>query len=75
MRSYFDIGRWAFGVCCSCSSLAPILTPSLLISAEDNVFLCPGMNTPAVCAGELLCFYFGRLPALFCYRPSGIGQL
>jgi hypothetical protein len=33
------------------------------------------MNAAAVHAGELLCFYFGRLPALFFYRPSGIGQL
>lgn len=46
-----------------------------LTSAEDNVLLCPRMNAAAVRAGELLCFYFGRLPARFFYCPSGIGQL
>jgi hypothetical protein len=46
-----------------------------LMSAEDNVLLCPRMNAAAVRAGELLCFYFGRLPALFVYCLSGIGQL
>jgi hypothetical protein len=47
----------------------------LLISAEDNVLLCPRMNAAAVRAGEFLRFYFGHLPELFVYRPSGIGQL
>src|SRR5215813_11754858 len=46
-----------------------------LMSAEDNVLLCPRMNAAAVRAGEFLCFYFGRLPKLFFYCPSGIGQL
>ena len=46
-----------------------------LTSAEDNVLLCPRMNAAAVRAGELLWFYFGPLPALFFYCPSGIGQL
>ena len=73
MRSYFDIGRSAFA---GLARHSPRFErPGLLVSAEDNVFLCPGVNAAAVHAGELLCFYFGRLPALFFYRPSGIGQL
>ena len=47
----------------------------LLTAAKDNVLLCPRMNVAAMRTGELLCFYFGRLPSLFFYCPSGIGQL
>ena len=46
-----------------------------LISAENDVLLCPGMNTAAMSAGELLCFYFGCLPTLFFDCPSRVGQL
>jgi hypothetical protein len=46
-----------------------------LISAEDYVFLCPRMNAAAVRAGELLCSYFGRLPAVFFYCLARISQL
>jgi hypothetical protein len=47
----------------------------LLISAENDVLLCPRMNAAAMGTGELLCFYSCRQPALFFYRPAGIGQL
>jgi hypothetical protein len=47
----------------------------LLISAENNVLLCPRMNAAAMGTGELLRFYSCRQPALFFYRPAGIGQL
>jgi hypothetical protein len=46
-----------------------------LMSAENNVLLCPSMNAAAVRAGELLRFYFGHPPAFLFYCPSGIGQL
>jgi hypothetical protein len=52
----------------------PIITGSLM-SAENNVLLCPRMDAAAVRAGELLCSYFGRLPAFFFYCLPGIGQL
>jgi hypothetical protein len=44
-------------------------------SSENNVLFCPGMDPAAMRAGELLCFHFGRRPALFFYCPAGIGQL
>src|SRR5262245_37844019 len=47
----------------------------LLMSAENNVLLCPSMNAAAVRAGELLRFYFRRPPAFLFYCQSGIGQL
>src|SRR5437899_9389202 len=45
-----------------------------LISAENDVLLCPGMNTAAMGTGELLCFHFGCLPTLFFDCPSRVGQ-
>src|ERR1700736_5621150 len=42
--------------------------------AENNVLLCPVMNAAAMRAGELLRFYFGRLPAVFVNRAAGVGQ-
>ena len=48
---------------------------SSLISAENDVLLCPGMNAAAMGAGELLCFHFGCLPAFFFDCPSRVGQL
>jgi len=47
----------------------------LLISAENDVLLCPGMNAAAMGAVELLCFYFGCRPTLFFDCPSRVGQL
>ena len=48
---------------------------SSLISAENDVLLCPGMNGAAMGAGELLCFHFGCLPTLFFDCLSRVGQL
>src|SRR5215813_5405353 len=47
---------------------------SSLQSAEYYVLFCPRMSAAAVRAGELLSFYFGRLPELFFYCPPGISQ-
>ena len=46
-----------------------------LIAAENNIFLCPRVNVAAMRTRELLLFYFGRLPALFFYCQTGVGQL
>src|SRR5438046_8037807 len=46
-----------------------------LISAENDVLLCPGMNAAAMGAGKLLRFHFGCLPVLFFDCLSRIGQL
>jgi hypothetical protein len=43
--------------------------------SENNVLFCPRMNAAAMRTGEFLCFYSGRPPAFFLYRPSRIGQL
>ena len=48
---------------------------SSLISAENDVLLCPGMNAAAMGAGELLCFHFGGEPTLFFDCPSRVGKL
>ena len=45
-----------------------------LISAENDVLLCPGMNAAAMGAGKLLRFHFGCLPVLFFDCLSRIGQ-
>ena len=45
-----------------------------LISAENDVLLCPGMNVAAMGARKLLRFHFGCLPVLFFDCLSRIGQ-
>ena len=47
----------------------------LLISAENDVLLFPGMYAAAVCTGELLFFEFGCCPAFFFDCSSRVGQL
>jgi hypothetical protein len=44
-----------------------------LISAENNVLLCPGTNAAAMGAGKLLRFHFGCLRVLFFDWLSRIG--
>ena len=42
--------------------------------AENNVFLCPRMNTATMCAGKFLRFHGRILPELFFYCPSGVDE-
>ena len=46
-----------------------------LISAENDILLCPGMHAAAVRTGKLLRFQFHCWPGFFFDCPASIGQL